>query len=108
MKIALFETITPGNIGAVARVMKNFGYKELLLINPKCNHLSEDAFQRACHAKDILESARVISEQELFKKFVVGTTSKAFTRRPRRQAVTPNKNSFLPDKATLKELKKLL
>jgi len=101
MKVALLETITAGNIGAVARVMKNFGFKELLLINPLCDHLSEQAFQRACHASDLLKKAKVVSEQELFNHFVVGTTSKAFTRKARRQAVTPDQLSFLPENAVL-------
>lgn len=101
MKIALFETITPGNIGAVARSMKNFGFRELLLINPQCEYLSEEAFQRACHGVDVLEKAQLISEHELFKHYVAGTTSKAFTRKTHRQAVTPGELSFLPDNAVL-------
>jgi TrmH family RNA methyltransferase len=100
MKIALIETITPGNIGAVARVMKNFGFNELLLVKPKCNHLSEEAFQRACQAKTILKKAKVINEDELFKEFVVGTTSKA-SRRAHRKVVTPNNLEFLPEDAVL-------
>jgi len=101
MKIALFETITPGNVGAVARVMKNFGFNELLLIKPGCDHLSEDSFQRACHAGSVLENVRVITQEELFDGFVVGTTSKAFTRRAHRQAVTPDKLDFVPNDAVL-------
>jgi tRNA/rRNA methyltransferase len=100
MRVALLETITPGNIGAVARVMKNFGFNELLLVRPKCDHLSEEAFQRACQAQNVLEKAKVISEPELFKGFIVGTTSKA-SRRSHRKVVTPDKLDFLPQDAVL-------
>jgi tRNA/rRNA methyltransferase len=101
MRVALYEVITPGNVGAIARVMKNFGYKELLLIKPQCNHLASEAFQRATKAKEIVKNAKMISEDEVFTDYVVGTTSKAFTRRPHRQAVTPEELNFLPKKFTL-------
>ena len=101
MKIALYETITPGNIGAVARVMKNFGFKELFLIRPQCDHLSEEAFQRACHGDIVLKKTKIISEEELFDHYVVGTTSKAFTRKAHRQAVTPKNANFLPENTVL-------
>ncbi len=39
--IALLEPITPGNIGAIARAMKNFDLKDLILINPRCDPKSE-------------------------------------------------------------------
>ncbi len=101
MRIALYEPITPGNIGAVARVMKNFGFNELLLIRPNCNHLSEEAYQRACHAKELLNKALIISEEELFKQFVIGTTAKAFTRKAHRQAVTPEQLNFIPKNSVI-------
>ncbi|MEM3445743.1 MAG: RNA methyltransferase [Thermoplasmata archaeon] len=43
-----------GNVGAIARVMKNFGFHELRLVN--CA-LGEEARKRAMHANDILASA---------------------------------------------------
>jgi tRNA/rRNA methyltransferase len=100
MKIALFEPITPGNVGAVARVMKNFGFNELLLIKPKCNHLSEEAVKRACHGLDVLNNARIISEKELFTNFVIGTTCKTTTR-AHRQAVSSDNLSFAPENAVI-------
>lgn len=101
MKIALHETITPGNIGAVARVMKNFGFNELLLVSPKCDYLSEEAIKRATHGIDVLQKARLISEEELFSYFVIGTTSKAFTSKAHRQAVTPDQLSYAPSDAVI-------
>ncbi len=101
IKIALYETITPGNIGAVARAMKNFGFKELLLIKPKCNYKSEEVFQRACHASNIVNNIKVISDEELFNNFVIGTTSKAFTRKAHRQPAIASKLDFIPENAVI-------
>lgn len=101
MKIALFETITPGNIGAVARAMKNFGFNELLLVKPQCSHLDDESLQRACHGVDVLDRARLISERGLFEHYVAGTTSKAFTRKTHRQAVTPDRLDFLPSESVI-------
>jgi tRNA (cytidine32/uridine32-2'-O)-methyltransferase len=60
IKIILIETSHPGNIGAVARAMKNMGLYELVLVNPVC-FPHEDAVSRASGAEDILESATVVS-----------------------------------------------
>ena len=60
LAVVLVEPETPGNIGSVARVMKNFGVKRLLLVNPKCNHLDGEAYGRAMHARDILKAAVVV------------------------------------------------
>lgn len=60
MKIILVETEKSGNLGAVARVMSNFGFKDLVLVNPKCRKQSQEARNRAKHAQDILKKARVV------------------------------------------------
>jgi TrmH family RNA methyltransferase len=74
--VVLTEPKTEGNIGALARVMKNFDLKNLVLIKPKCNHLGLDAKSRAKHAKDILKNASV-KDFSYLKKFdyVIGTTA---------------------------------
>jgi tRNA/rRNA methyltransferase len=59
IEIILVEPENPGNVGAVARVMKNFGFDSLVLINPKINHLCTEARNRAKHAQDVLEKAIV-------------------------------------------------
>ena len=48
----------PLNVGSVARVMKNFGLTQLVLVNPQCDPLSAEALQMAVHAKDVLENAQ--------------------------------------------------
>jgi tRNA/rRNA methyltransferase len=64
-----------GNVGAVARVMKNFGARELRLIRP-C-HLGNEARRRAMHASDILDEARQYPTLEAATRdlgLVVGTS----------------------------------
>lgn len=60
LHIILIEPEQPGNIGAIARAMKNFELKNLVLINPKCNHLDTEARNRAKHAQDILKKAKIV------------------------------------------------
>lgn len=55
-KIVLVETSHPGNIGAVARAMKNMTLSELCLVSPKI-FPSADATARAAGSDDILSSA---------------------------------------------------
>lgn len=74
MDIIAQEFKTPGNIGAVARVMKNFGFTSLVLLNPQCDHLGKEALDRATHAKDILQNARVVITVGTYDT-LVGTTA---------------------------------
>jgi tRNA (cytidine32/uridine32-2'-O)-methyltransferase len=60
IKIVLVETSHPGNIGAVARAMKNMAMDNLCLVNPKV-FPSADATARASGADDILANAKVYS-----------------------------------------------
>ncbi len=75
--VVLVEPETPGNIGSVCRVMKNFGVRQLLLVNPRCDYLDGEAYGRAMHARDILKKAEVVSQFSCLKKFdyVIGTTA---------------------------------
>ena len=57
--IVLVNTSHPGNIGAVARAMKNMGLVELRLVAPAC-FPAEEANWRAVAASDVLESALVV------------------------------------------------
>ncbi len=58
IRIVLVETSHPGNIGAVARALKNMGLQELVLVRPKLFPHPE-ASARASSAVELLESARV-------------------------------------------------
>jgi tRNA/rRNA methyltransferase len=78
--IVLIGTENEGNLGAIARIMSNFSFKRLILIEPKCNHLSDEALKRAKHAKEILKKAKICNIEELKKyDYVIATTSKLGT-----------------------------
>lgn len=59
VRIILVGTTHPGNIGAVARAMKNMGLSDLVLVNPRY-FPHEDATARASGAEDILDKTRVV------------------------------------------------
>ncbi len=60
IRIVLVGTTHPGNIGAVARAMKNMGLGDLALVNPR-HFPHDDATARASGATDILDNANVVS-----------------------------------------------
>lgn len=72
--VILMRSETPGNLGAVARVMLNFGFENLVLVNP-CE-INKEATERAKHAEPVLESAEIWDEMR-WKKFdvLMGTSS---------------------------------
>jgi tRNA (cytidine32/uridine32-2'-O)-methyltransferase len=63
IKIVLVQTFHPGNIGAVARAMKNMGLSQLVLVNP-VDFPSDEAISRAGNATDLLEQAQVVDSLE--------------------------------------------
>src|SRR3989338_5807423 len=73
MDIICIESQIPGNLGAIARAMKNFDFENLVLLNPKCNHLDKEALDRATHAKEILLKAKVVKKLEY--DTLIGTTA---------------------------------
>ncbi len=88
MDIIAQEFKTPGNLGALARVMKNFDFESLVLLNPLCDHLSKEALDRSTHAKEVLENAKVVNE--LKYDTLIGTTSEIGSDyNLRRNTITP-------------------
>ena len=59
IRIVLVGTTHPGNIGAVARAMKNMGLTDLALVEPKL-FPHADATARASGAEDVLKNATVV------------------------------------------------
>jgi tRNA (cytidine32/uridine32-2'-O)-methyltransferase len=59
VRIVLVNTSHPGNIGGVARAMKNMAVSQLVLVDPK-EFPSDKAVARAAGAADVLEQARVV------------------------------------------------
>ena len=78
IRIVLVEPSHPGNIGAVARAMKNMALAELVLVRPKAFPHPE-ATARASGADDLLARARVVdsvTEAVADRGFVAATTSR--------------------------------
>lgn len=88
----LIEPEKPGNIGSVARSIKNFGFKNLIMVNP-LTEIGTEAINYSVHAIDILQGAEVLEYPEdcdegekkavirdLFKRFdtVIGTSCRIF------------------------------
>lgn len=50
------------NIGSVCRVMMNFGFSDLRLVNPQVDHLGEDARRMAVKAGSLLQAAQLFPD----------------------------------------------
>lgn len=77
VRVVMVEPEKEGNIGGVARVSKNFGVRQLVLVNPK-TAIRDEARAYAAHAVDLLESARIVSslaEALEESSVVVGSTA---------------------------------
>ncbi|WP_455277079.1 RNA methyltransferase [[Eubacterium] cellulosolvens] len=77
LRVILLEPEYEGNIGSIARAMKNFGLNELWIVNPKTD-IGDESIAFAMHAKDILNDAKIVKKIELALKgcsYVAGTTS---------------------------------
>lgn len=61
VRIVLVEPTHPGNIGAVARAMKNMGLARLMLVNPQ-QFPHADATARASGADDVLAEATLCTD----------------------------------------------
>jgi TrmH family RNA methyltransferase len=86
--IILVKPETSGNIGAISRLMKNFGFENLVIFNPKENVekiLSYETCGFAMHGKDVLFNAKIIKSEyhikdltQFLKNFdlIIATTAK--------------------------------
>ncbi|MBJ7554194.1 tRNA (cytosine(32)/uridine(32)-2'-O)-methyltransferase TrmJ [Marinomonas spartinae] len=63
IRIVLINTFHPGNVGAIARAMKNMGLTNLYLVDPN-DYPSEEATSRAAGAVDLLERATIVNTLE--------------------------------------------
>jgi tRNA/rRNA methyltransferase len=78
--VVFVEPESPGNIGFLARTMKNFGIGRLILINP-CP-LENEAYYQSMHARDVLKHRETYGSLQGFLEeegidFAVGTTDTA-------------------------------
>ncbi|MEP7313132.1 MAG: RNA methyltransferase [Pseudomonadota bacterium] len=78
IRFVLVDTSHPGNIGAVARAMKNMALHDLVLVNPR-QFPDPEAVARASGADDVLAGARVtttLTEALEGCGFVMATTAR--------------------------------
>jgi len=74
-RVVLIEPLNDGNVGAIARAMKNYGIEDLVLVRPCA--VGEEATKRAMHGIDVLKNSRtVFSEDEALKDvdFIAATS----------------------------------
>ncbi len=62
IRIVLVEPSGALNIGSIARVMKNMGLTQLVIVNPQCEVLGEEATRMSVRAIDLLEAARIVPD----------------------------------------------
>ncbi|QLG47724.1 RNA methyltransferase [Natrinema halophilum] len=75
--VAVVDAQSPGNVGTIARAMKNFGFEELLLVDPPELDPDGEAYGFAGHAReDVLPGADEISFESLVENYhTVGCTA---------------------------------
>ncbi|MBM3982232.1 MAG: RNA methyltransferase [Planctomycetes bacterium] len=61
-RVVLVRPHYAGNLGATARVMRNFGLSDLVLVAPYCFTTDLEARRMATHGLSVLDSARVVPD----------------------------------------------
>jgi len=75
--VAVVDAKTPGNVGTIARAMKNFGFDDLKLVDPPSLDPDGEAYGFAGHAReDVLPGAEEVTFEYLVENYyTVGTTA---------------------------------
>jgi tRNA/rRNA methyltransferase len=87
--IVLVEPRNPMNVGAVARIMHNFGLQRLVLVRPQVSVADEKAIATAHQSGHILEQARIVdslAEACADAEYTIATTNR--DRRENRPVLT--------------------
>ncbi|MCL9813875.1 RNA methyltransferase [Natranaeroarchaeum aerophilus] len=92
--VAVVDAQTPGNVGTIARAMKNFGFSELLLVDPPELDRDGEAYGYAGQAReDVLPNATEITFEDLVSEYhtvgLTATTNQNATRHVRYPFSTP-------------------
>ena len=92
LRVVLVSPEYQQNIGYCCRIMKNFGFTELFIINPACE-IGEEAIMYSKHAADVLENTKVVQSLGAAIKGcgkVVGTTAiRKIGKELTRESITP-------------------
>lgn len=94
ISVAVVDAETPGNVGTIARAMKNFGLADLLLVDPPVLDPDGEAYGFAGRAReDILPNATELTFDELVERYhtvaCTATTNEDATNHVRYPARTP-------------------
>jgi TrmH family RNA methyltransferase len=79
VRVLLVRPKYPGNVGSVARVMKNLGFRKLGIVSDQDPREEPEAFWMAHGAEDVLEAASIhtgLEEALRPIEMVIGTTSR--------------------------------
>src|ERR1700730_12788900 len=61
-RVVLVRPHYPGNLGAAARIMHNFGLTDLVLVDPIADPRDEEARRLATHGAVILDRVRIAAD----------------------------------------------
>ena len=77
ISVCIVDAQTPGNVGTIARAMKNFGVEDLLLVDPPEIEPEGEAYGFAGHARqDVLPGAEEVTFDDLCANYhTVGFTA---------------------------------
>jgi tRNA (cytidine32/uridine32-2'-O)-methyltransferase len=77
ISVAVIDAQTSGNVGTIARAMKNFGFSDLYLVDPPDISPDSEAYGFAGQAReDVLPNAQTVSFEYLVENFhTVGCTA---------------------------------
>ena len=92
VRIVLVEPAGPRNLGSVARVMKNMGLSQLVLVNPHCDPQDPAAQMMAVHGANLLSHLQIrptLPEALQGCQRVIGTTGRDQPYPPEWQIETP-------------------
>lgn len=75
--VVVVDARTPGNVGTIARAMKNFGFEDLLLVDPPALDPDGEAYGFAGQAReDVLPAAEVVTFEDVIERYhTVGFTA---------------------------------
>ncbi len=75
--VAVVDAQTPGNVGTIARAMKNFGFDDLLLVDPPELDPDGEAYGFAGHAReDVLPNAQQVTFDHVVENYhTIGCTA---------------------------------
>src|SRR5438874_13739527 len=96
-RVVLVRPHYPGNLGAVARVMRNFGLSRLVLVDPLADPRDPEARRLATHGESILDGAAIVSDlSTALADCLIAAATSAKTAGVVRETVAGTVREFMP------------